>query len=253
MKKCKVCSLNLIWKQMSFCSYACNNEYYKRKREKKYPIKKKCKECGDGFLLFDAYHNSQIYCSVKCAKTAKSRIEKKRYIDNPRIQKLLYKHKCRQCQKWFKSSFRNSILCNNACYRLYMQKQRLWKKNPAYRSWVYAYKSMTKEQLIKTRHIIIWFWERLFLRNAWEIRDTQIKKFWYYFCEHCKINNSLRWETHHIIYRSERPKHKHLHNKRNLLRLCIGCHNNFHKDKTIRNKYIQKRNLTELFWDWLER
>ena len=165
----------------------------------------------------------------------------------------IYKYKCLFCWKWFKTKIKNSRYCNRSCFELHSKELRKWKNNPSYRNWTYSYKSMTEKEYKESKHITIWFWEKELQRNSRYIRDQQQKKKWYYYCEHCLTKNTMRWETHHLIYRSEIPKHKDLHNKRNLLRLCIKCHNEFHKNKKLRTPYIQERNLSELFWTWWER
>lgn len=71
----------------------------------------------------------------------------------------------------------------------------------------------------------------------------------YYECKHCKRTDKFYYDLHHIIYRSEKPKHEQLHNDRNLILLCRECHNLFHKNKSIRNKLIDERKLNILFND----
>jgi len=86
-----------------------------------------------------------------------------------------------------------------------------------------------------------------FNKNSGEIRKDMMDEHGYYFCQHCKTNNSLRWETHHIIARSKEPKHSQLHNKKNLIRLCLTCHKKFHQSKLLTQLYIKKRGLRRLF------
>ena len=82
-------------------------------------------------------------------------------------------------------------------------------------------------------------------------RRAFLKKNKYIYCERCEVNQNskkaLRFEVHHIIFASERPKHKNLHNPKNLILLCIGCHNELHKHKFLRNDLVVKRGLVELF------
>tara|TARA_R110002020_G_scaffold471533_1_gene698705 strand:+ start:272 stop:814 length:543 start_codon:yes stop_codon:yes gene_type:complete len=66
-------------------------------------------------------------------------------------------------------------------------------------------------------------------------------------CERCTTESSIQFSTHHLIYRSERPKHPMLNNIRNLLFLCFECHEWFHKRKKNRNEWIKKNKLWELF------
>ena len=69
----------------------------------------------------------------------------------------------------------------------------------------------------------------------------------YISCQHCGINNSYVWETHHIFYRSEMPNHKYLNDPRNLIVLCCECHRWFHEKKDNRNRLVKERGLKELF------
>jgi hypothetical protein len=69
----------------------------------------------------------------------------------------------------------------------------------------------------------------------------------YISCQHCGINNSFAWETHHIFYRSEMPNHKYLNDPRNLIVLCCECHSWFHEKKDNRNRLVEERGLKQLF------
>lgn len=67
--------------------------------------------------------------------------------------------------------------------------------------------------------------DRLYIKTAQEIRKEKIALHGYWFCDKCKTNDAYHFSMHHIVYRSEKPKHEHLHNKRNLIDLCEKCHN----------------------------
>jgi len=79
------------------------------------------------------------------------------------------------------------------------------------------------------------------------LKSNIIKEDGYVSCQHCGINNSFMWETHHIFFRSEMPNHKHLNNPRNLIVLCCECHRWFHDKKDNRNSLVEQRGLKELF------
>lgn len=83
--------------------------------------------------------------------------------------------------------------------------------------------------------------------NCNTIRKHKIEKHGYWFCDRCKTNNGYLCSMHHIVFRSEKPKHKHLHTKKNLIDLCEKCHRYFHEKKDRRIYLIEERNLTELF------
>lgn len=66
-------------------------------------------------------------------------------------------------------------------------------------------------------------------------------------CEMCKTDKSIAFSVHHIIYRSERPRHKNLHDLKNLLFLCHDCHEKLHDHKALREGIIQERELNAIF------
>lgn len=66
-------------------------------------------------------------------------------------------------------------------------------------------------------------------------------------CELCHKTNQPLYDIHHIVYKSERPKHKEMHNIRNLIFVCRSCHMNLHASKLSRASLVAERNLTELF------
>lgn len=70
------------------------------------------------------------------------------------------------------------------------------------------------------------------------------------YCENCKRYNGLTWggiSHHHIVYRSEAPKHENLHNRKNVIKLCNRCHTDYHKEKDSRKHLVIDRKLWELF------
>lgn len=85
----------------------------------------------------------------------------------------------------------------------------------------------------------------LYIKNRDEMKAEQIKKEGGTFCEHCFEPGHV--ECHHLVYRSEKPKHEHLHNKLNLILLLPKCHAWFHKKKSRRNDLVRKRGLATLF------
>ncbi|GAF78733.1 unnamed protein product [marine sediment metagenome] len=61
-------------------------------------------------------------------------------------------------------------------------------------------------------------------KTALEMMRSQQSKHGYNFCEKC-TRSDKGLSIHHIVYRSERPKHPMLHEKINLIILCT-----FHED-----------------------
>lgn len=82
-----------------------------------------------------------------------------------------------------------------------------------------------------------------FIKTAKQMQSDMIDEHGYLFCEHCGVNgNSSPLDPpHHIIFRSEKPKHPKLHSRENLIILCRSCHNKFHANKTMRNDLVRKR------------
>lgn len=79
------------------------------------------------------------------------------------------------------------------------------------------------------------------------------KKHWvdthlYPYCEVC-FRADLPLDAHHIYYASRFPKHPQLHNFKNMILVCRGCHAKFHGGdyKDIFIKIEKERGLKELF------
>jgi 5-methylcytosine-specific restriction endonuclease McrA len=89
--------------------------------------------------------------------------------------------------------------------------------------------------------------EREFSKAKVKVKKRVVAKHGKLCCEKCTKEYSIAFSTHHIIYRSERPKHPMLNNLANLIYLCYECHESFHQVKVSRNYLIQERNLTEYF------
>jgi len=79
---------------------------------------------------------------------------------------------------------------------------------------------------------------KVFDKNKAEYKAEMIDEHGYLYCEHCG-RSGLSYDTHHLIFRSEKPNHKYLHSKRNLYLLCtLTCHRLFHAKKGIRNNIV---------------
>jgi hypothetical protein len=178
------------------------------------------------------------YCTKKCKDKVSQELRSKK----PKTKT------CSHCNSQFTPYTSLDKFCSANC-RVENQKskrsrrwnpeataKRIGESNPAYRNGMYA------RETTKTAD-----GNRLFLKNRNELKQDMIDKNGYLFCEHCKATNTCQFETHHIIYRSEKPNHKHLHDKRNLILLCIKCHNDYHKSKLMREHLIKERNLIDLF------
>jgi len=200
----------------------------------------KCKRCGK---IVRRFSNSK-YC-LDCVY--KINLEKKKEYDRRYREKYRdkvlkqkkesyrkgKKYKCIFCKKEFQRAnwYPVGKYCSRTCFELDMRNKRKGKGNPAYRN------GMRVQGVYTVKH----------LRACRKYRNEFLKKHNYLYCEFCGVNQSLRFETHHIIWASEKPGHKNLHNKKNLILLCIKCHNNFHKNKKLRNELVKKRKLDKLF------
>ena len=69
----------------------------------------------------------------------------------------------------------------------------------------------------------------------------------YPHCERCERSDRYKFSFHHIVYRSEAPKHPNLHHPDNLIHVCDYCHNYFHESKARRIYLINERRLFKLF------
>jgi len=204
----------------------------------KKPIKKNCSFCSELFLPTKEF---RVYCSQDCQKKGRPRYEyfkknreklnnkKAEYAKNGGTPKV-----CKQCSKTFFGAWSAPKYCNRKCYFEHEKISRKGKGNPAYRNGTRSNgKTVTAKHLDTTR----------------KYGKEFVDKHGYKYCEYCKINQSLRFETHHIIFASEKPRHEFLHDKRNLILLCIQCHNDFHSGKTHEKRLsiVKDRNLVELF------
>jgi predicted HNH restriction endonuclease len=86
-----------------------------------------------------------------------------------------------------------------------------------------------------------------FEKQSKKIKKRLVKEHGKVICERCATDSSIQFSVHHIIYRSERPKHPALNTLENLIHLCFDCHEWFHLKKIRRNYLIAKRKLTGLF------
>jgi len=66
-------------------------------------------------------------------------------------------------------------------------------------------------------------------------------------CERCYTDKSIMFSTHHIMFRSEYPRHPMLHSRDNLIHLCYDCHEYYHDKKSNRDSLVKERGLIEKF------
>jgi ribosomal protein S14 len=203
-------------------------------------LSKKCKNC-DSVEIFKqgmCYTCFREYANKTLREWHKKNKEKYKEYEQNRIQNSKEK-KCKQCGNNFKV-YRNFLeFCSRDCaYKYWVEnKTRAEKNNPSYRNGKYTKKYLKENSKTTGEHLSACRRYRTYFRKNND----------YDYCERCGTSNSLKFETHHIVYASEAPKHKELHNFKNLIYVCIGCHNELHKHKILRNKLVEERGLNELF------
>lgn len=188
--------------------------------------KKTCTVCENVFDYYPNVARPAKYCSQKCWFVAHARKEKE----------------CPTCKTMFKPRFTSSKHCSPKCYAEAMSKNRMGKNNPAYVHGQSSQNGKRVERFITAKH----------LRACSKYRKAFLQKNDYIFCEVCGVNSSMRFEVHHIYFASLYPKHENLHDFRNLILVCIQCHNNFHAGKKYKEQFerLEKdRGLKELFAD----
>lgn len=240
-KKCNVCkksfpaTFEYFHKNKSSLRPACKKCENNKKRILIKP--KECIYCGGSFTPKNRF---QKYCSPHCAYKA----------DREKISLKPKNKRCAVCNKLFTPYTSMSKYCSAECRIENMKSKRIqgrrWsadsierrmgKNNPSYRNGLYV-RGRSKSHV----------GEKVFLKNIHEIKNNMIDERGHLYCQNCNTSVSLRFEGHHIVYRSEKPNHPNLHIKKNLIVLCIKCHNEFHKHKKYRNKIVEDRNLDEIF------
>jgi hypothetical protein len=196
---------------------------------------RKCKYCNEEFIPKDRRSN---FCSSLC-----------KYMAASRTKRIKQKEKrCANCGKMFSPYNSTDKYCSWMCRDADIRAKRKtnWSdekrqkrrgfNNPAYRNG-------DRVRGKKQSGIGI----KLFTRNAISIENQMISEKGYKHCQLCGVTNPIKFERHHIIYRSEKPGHKSLHSKENILIVCITCHNDLHKSKGLRNKIVEERGLNLIF------
>ena len=201
---------------------------------------RKCKKCNseDIYKVGLCYEHYKEMANEKMREYRKKNVEKFRQYEKTK-QKKYPVRKCIECGKEYRRLFKGAGFCSHKCQGDNWKKigERVSNKNPGYRNGFYTNRSKTKMSKTSLIHF-----------NACRRYRTKfLKDNDYGYCELCGISNPIKFETHHIVFASEAPKHKELHNFKNLIYLCINCHNNLHKHKILRNVLVEERGLNELF------
>ena len=224
-------------KPNKYCNVYCKNQYHQTVLKKVFnPIS--CKICGNEFI---PKSKNGKFCSSLCG----SRNNALKRSKKPHTKK------CKQCGTSFKPYTSLDKFCSANCRILSVKHSRkrflkfgtltkndnfLGDKNPAYRNGMYT--RTAKKTAVG---------QRLFTKNAKEIEAVMIEECGVKYCERCKRTDAIKYERHHIIWRSEKPLHPNLHDKENIYIVCVGCHNLYHKNKGLRDDLVEKRELHLIF------
>jgi len=88
--------------------------------------------------------------------------------------------------------------------------------------------------------------DKEYIENRRIVTDAQYCNYGFHFCEKCGRSDGYL-DCHHIIFRSEKPNHRSIHNIDNLILLCRDCHKLFHDKKGTRNDLVESRKLHLIF------
>jgi hypothetical protein len=220
-------------KHIKYCNKVCHDDYYLKISRKQYK-EINCEVCFKKFKPVSSVHK---VCSRKC----KGKLEAKR-----RSKKPNYKI-CKFCGTYFNPYTSLDKFCSANCRvnNLKSTRSKNWNKESVER------RKGKNNPYYKDGNSVLGTKKdgtgmRLFLKNRDEYRRLLIENHGYLFCEVCGKTNT-RFEAHHIIFRSEKPRHEYLHDKKNIINLCVPCHNWFHSKKGNRNELVKKRELHLLF------
>jgi hypothetical protein len=218
---------------VKYCNIQCKLEYEKKINKNHYD-NIDCINCGKNFIPKSKVNK---FCSRECKNTIQAKNKSKK----PDLKK------CKFCKNEFKPYTSLDKFCSANCRvnEVKSKRSRNWQsvenitgaKNTSYKHGLRTSNETRKKILTKQSE-----YSRIRINKI----QNMFESHGYLFCEKCNISN-VKLETHHIIFRSEKPNHEHIHNERNLITLCVKCHNYFHKDKKVRNYLIGDRNLEELF------
>lgn len=195
--------------------------------------------CGKEFEALPFPHNRNL-CSRDCQfekmrENARGQAERKKNVEVVK--------KCRMCGKdvvssaWCPRSFCDGK--GGECYRQFLSENRKEKNNPGYKN---GLRVSGKKSIYTSKH----------LRACSAYKKKYLESHDFLQCEVCGVNQNgtQKFETHHIYFASLWPKHEELHNFKNLILVCIKCHNEFHSGEMrsqIFLKLERQRGLKRLF------
>ena len=236
--KCKTCNLEFYISESRFgkkkyCSRECavkDNYGFK-------PKDKKCSVCECVFTIKSGLETNKKTCSHECHCELARQITEKR---NKKLKQTKKTLKCKECKNKFEHNLSfKKVFCSNDCQKKFLKKSRIGKKNPNYRGGYFTRKNFKGTTAHKHNKACLDYRKKFLLKHN------------YLFCEICGVNSNgtIKHDVHHIYFASKIPKHKELHNERNLIMVCRECHLDFHANrKQDEFKKLQKeRKLKRLF------
>jgi hypothetical protein len=230
-----------------------------------------CKKCGTEFYVSKSRIGKKKYCARECAKAdnwgfvprdrdckicTKSFPIKTQlrlgdrtcsqecwYENNKRISAKHSKKKkevtCKDCNvKILRQAHHKSTnRCDDCIYKKYSE-DRTGKGNPNYKDGKASWDKYGKRSAYTVKHF----------KACKKYRAWFVDKNDYPQCEVCRRTDK-KTHVHHIYYASRYPRHEQLHNFKNLIMVCVQCHNDFHAGKLphIFAKIEEERGLKELF------
>lgn len=233
--KCKVCGKEFYisgsrigWKK--YCSRECaKKDVWGFK-----PRKKKCIICGKEFIIDYPLRVTKKTCSYKCFYENAKRISKKHSSEKIEIE-------CKKCGKIYTGLKKYTARTGKCieCVIAEQKEKRMGKGNPNYKAGLYTGWNRTSRQAQKHLNACARYHRHFLKKNS------------YKFCEVCGVNQNgtMQFQVHHIYTASRYPNHKELHNFKNLILLCIECHQKFHAYK-YKDKFLElekQRGLKKLF------
>ena len=200
------------------------------------PKKKKCIICGKSFVIDSQIRLNNKTCSKECWYENNKAISQKCHSE--RVTKI-----CFLCKKEFSGLklYTRGKYCKECQY--IVAKDRIGKNNPNYKNGEYTHANFQgRKNKTAYKH----------LNECRRYKNEFIKTWGYQFCEVCSVNTNgtSRFEVHHIYFASRVPKHKNLHDNRNMIHICKECHLKFHNGdeyKSVFLKLEKERGLKELF------
>lgn len=197
-----------------------------------------CKVCGKQFEVAIPWNKN--LCSRECIY---ENLHRNSRIQQEKKRTQVVRKSCRECGKEvISTAYCVQNFCggkSGECRRAYLIRTRQGKANPAYRN---GLRVGSRRSIYTSKH----------MRACAKYRKAFMETHDWMFCELCHANETMtpKFEVHHIYFASLYPKHPQLHNFKNLILLCLRCHNNMHAGNKNRKEFEnleRNRKLKELF------